>query len=166
MCNLLLHNSFSHQNCKVFGIQNCWKHILKLLLNDKNLQNKSLKIQMNFSSNKEWVCQKKLSNFKILGCFRSRVPNLFFLDPSSRKHTIHANITETYPQTPPVWFSESENTNVTNALTSLSETSGLNNHLFYQVKSLLRQLCTSFTLPLPEECADSNLHPSGPSSAQ
>jgi len=88
-----------------------------------------------------------------------------FIDPSSRKHTIHANITETYPQTPPVWFSESENTNVTNALTSLSETSGLNNHLFYQVKSLLRQLCTSFTLPLPEECADSNLHPSGPSSA-
>ena len=91
--------------------------------------------------------------------------NLFSLDPSARKHTIHANITETYPQTPPVWFSESENSNVTNALTSLSETSGLNNHLFYQVKSLLRQLCTSFTLPLPDECADSNLNPSG-SSAQ
>jgi len=86
-----------------------------------------------------------------------------FIDPSARKHTIHANITETYPQTPPVWFSESENSNVTNALTSLSETSGLNNHLFYQVKSLLRQLCTSFTLPLPDECADSNLNPSGSS---
>jgi len=82
-----------------------------------------------------------------------------FIDPSLRKHTIHANITETYPQTPPVWFSESENTNVTNALTSLSETRGLNNHLFYQVKSLLRQLCSSFTLPLPDECADNNLNP-------
>jgi len=86
-----------------------------------------------------------------------------FIDPSLRKHTIHANITETYPQTPPVWFSESENTNVTNALTSLSETSGLNNHLFYQVKSLLRQLCSSFTLPLPDECADNNLNPHPPS---
>jgi len=79
-----------------------------------------------------------------------------FLDPSARKHTIHANITETYPSTPPVWFSESGNGNVTNTLTSLSETSGINNHLLYQVKSLLRQLCTLFSLPLPVECTGSD----------
>merc|ERR1712088_730100 len=82
-----------------------------------------------------------------------------------RKHTIHANITETYPSTPPVWFSESDNVNVTNALTSLSETSGINNHLSYQVKSLLRQLCTLFSLPLPVECTDSDSNSSGCSTA-
>ena len=68
---------------------------------------------------------------------------------------------ETYPSTPPVWFSESDNVNVTNALTSLSETSGINNHLCYQVKSLLRQLCTLFSLPLPVECTDSDSNSSG-----
>lgn len=88
-----------------------------------------------------------------------------FIDPSGRKHTIHANITETYPSTPPVWFSESDNANVTNALTSLSETSGINNHLIYQVKSLLRQLCTLFSLPLPVECTDSDSNSSGCSTA-
>jgi len=88
-----------------------------------------------------------------------------FVDPAMRKHTIHANITETYPSTPPVWFSESDNVNVTNALTSLSETSGINNHLSYQVKSLLRQLCTLFSLPLPVECTDSDSNSSGCSTA-
>ena len=72
---------------------------------------------------------------------------------------------ETYPSTPPVWFSESDNANVTNALTSLSETSGINNHLSYQVKSLLRQLCTLFSLPLPVECTDSDSNSSGCSTA-
>lgn len=75
-----------------------------------------------------------------------------FVDPQGRKHTIHANITETYPSTPPVWFSESEDANVANALTSLADTSGLDNHLLYQVKLLLRQLCTLFGLALPKEC--------------
>jgi len=73
-----------------------------------------------------------------------------FVDPAGRKHTIHANITETYPSTPPVWFSESEDANVSNALTSLADTSGLDNHLLYQVKLLLRQLCTLFGLPTPK----------------
>jgi len=75
-----------------------------------------------------------------------------FVDPAGRKHTIHANITETYPSTPPVWFSESEDANVANALTPLSDTSGLDNHLLHQVKILLRHLCTLFHLPLTKEC--------------
>jgi len=75
-----------------------------------------------------------------------------FIDPSGRKHTIHANITETYPQTPPVWFADSEDANIANALTPLSETSGLENHLLHQVKILLRHLCTLFALPLSREC--------------
>ncbi len=58
---------------------------------------------------------------------------------------------ETYPSTPPVWFSESEDVSVTSALTSLSETSGLENHLLNQVKRLVRILCSAFALPEPQE---------------
>jgi ubiquitin-conjugating enzyme E2 Q len=43
---------------------------------------------------------------------------------------------ETYPTTPPVWFSESEDANVTSGLGLLSETTGLDNHLLYQVSHM------------------------------
>ncbi|CAB4063221.1 UBE2Q [Lepeophtheirus salmonis] len=55
------------------------------------------------------------------------------------------------PNTPPVWFSESEDSKITNALSVLSNTSGLDNHLLHQVKILLRELCSAYTLPLPPE---------------
>ena len=44
---------------------------------------------------------------------------------------------ETYPTTPPVWFSESEDAKVTSGLSGLSETSGLDNHLLYQERTAL-----------------------------
>lgn len=88
-----------------------------------------------------------------------------FVDPAGRKHIIHANITETYPSTPPVWFSESDNVKVTNALTTLSETNGIGNHLMYQVKLLLRHLCTLFSLPLPIEASMPPPEPSDSSSS-
>jgi len=74
-----------------------------------------------------------------------------FVDPAGRKHIIHANITETYPQTPPVWFSESEDTKVSDSVSHLSATQGLDNHLLYQVKLLLRHLCSTFSLQVPKE---------------
>jgi len=74
-----------------------------------------------------------------------------FIDPSGRKHIVHANITESYPQSPPVWFSESEDLKVTEAVSKLADTSGLENHLLYQVKSLLCHLCSHFCLPQPKE---------------
>lgn len=77
-----------------------------------------------------------------------------FIDPSGRKHTVHANITETYPNTPPVWFSESDEAKIANALTNLSETNGLENHLLHQVRLLLRQLCTLYGLPFTQECTE------------
>ena len=48
---------------------------------------------------------------------------------------------ETYPNSPPVWFSESEDLSVTSALSSLSETSGHDNHLLQQVTLPLAFLC-------------------------
>ncbi|CRL01909.1 CLUMA_CG015363, isoform A [Clunio marinus] len=55
-----------------------------------------------------------------------------FISKNGKKYDIHANITETYPHTPPVWFAESEETNITNAIQLLSNTSGLDNHVINQ----------------------------------
>jgi len=74
-----------------------------------------------------------------------------FVDLTGRKHVIHANITETYPQSPPVWFSESDDPKVSEAVAVLALTSGLDNHLLYQVKLLVRELCQLFATPLPSE---------------
>lgn len=40
---------------------------------------------------------------------------------------------ETYPSSPPVWFAESEETSVTNAVQILSNTNGRDNHVINQV---------------------------------
>ena len=64
---------------------------------------------------------------------------------------IHANITETYPQTPPVWFSESEDPKVAEAVSCLTGTSGLDNHLLYQVPEMPWSISTTiYLLPLSE----------------
>jgi len=74
-----------------------------------------------------------------------------FIDPAGRKHIVHANITESYPQSPPVWFSESDDCKITESVSNLGNTSGLENHLLYQVRLLLRHLCSHFSLPPPKE---------------
>ncbi|XP_076067261.1 ubiquitin-conjugating enzyme E2 Q2 isoform X3 [Oratosquilla oratoria] len=51
-----------------------------------------------------------------------------FISKTGKKYDIHANITETYPHSPPVWFAETEDTNVTNAIEQLSNTTGRDNH--------------------------------------
>ena len=79
-----------------------------------------------------------------------------FMEPTSsegRKHVFLANFTESYPDSsPPIWSSESDNTEVNQALASL-ETCLVNN-VIHQVKHLLVQLCTAYRVPLPEECTD------------
>jgi len=74
-----------------------------------------------------------------------------FIGNNGRKYDIHANITEPYPTTPPVWFAESEETSVTNAIQILSNTHGLDNHVINQVDLLIRELCRLHNLPLPPE---------------
>lgn len=58
---------------------------------------------------------------------------------------------ETYPSTPPVWFAESEETSVTNAVQILSHTTGLDNHVINQVGILLKELCRLHSLPEPSD---------------
>jgi len=72
-----------------------------------------------------------------------------FIDTGGRKHVIHATLTETYPNTPPVWFSESEDPKVSEAVSRLASTSGLDNHMLYQIKLLLTSLCDLFSIPMP-----------------
>ncbi|CAB3375904.1 ubiquitin-conjugating enzyme E2 Q2 isoform X2 [Cloeon dipterum] len=74
-----------------------------------------------------------------------------FVGKNGKKYDIHANITETYPSTPPVWFAESEETSITNAVQILTNTSGRDNHVLHQVQILLRELCRLHSVPLPRE---------------
>lgn len=83
-----------------------------------------------------------------------------FIDMNDRKHIIHANITETYPQSPPVWFSESDDGRISEAVAVLATTSGLDNHILYQIKILLRELCRLFSTPLPPEVETLKVCPS------
>lgn len=58
---------------------------------------------------------------------------------------------ETYPGTPPVWFADSEETSVTNAVQILSNTEGRDNHVIHQVAILLRELCRLHAVPEPPD---------------
>lgn len=74
-----------------------------------------------------------------------------FIGKNGKRYDIHANITETYPSSPPVWFAESEETSVTNAVQILSNTNGRDNHVINQVGILLRELCRLHNVPLPPD---------------
>lgn len=74
-----------------------------------------------------------------------------FVGINGKKYDIHANITETYPSTPPVWFAESEDPLVTNAVQILCNTQGRDNHVIHQVGILLRELCKLHGVPEPPD---------------
>lgn len=48
-----------------------------------------------------------------------------FIGVNNKKYEIHANFTETYPHSPPVWFSEYED--ISNVVECLSNTTGSDN---------------------------------------
>nr|CAI5859815.1 unnamed protein product [Callosobruchus analis] len=74
-----------------------------------------------------------------------------FIGKNGKKYAIHANITETYPSVPPVWFADSEETSITNAVQILSNTEGLDNHVLHQVIILLKELCRLHAVPEPPD---------------
>ncbi|KAH7967383.1 hypothetical protein HPB49_024394 [Dermacentor silvarum] len=74
-----------------------------------------------------------------------------FIGRNGKKIEIHANITETYPSTPPVWFSDTEDPSITNIVELLTNTAGRDNHLLQQVKLLVTELCKVHSLPEPAE---------------
>lgn len=72
-------------------------------------------------------------------------------DVSGNLELICCKFQETYPSTPPVWFAESEETSVTNAVQILSNTTGRDNHVINQVGILLKELCRLHSLPEPPD---------------
>jgi len=75
-----------------------------------------------------------------------------FIDVNSKKHDITANFTETYPQSPPVWFTDNED--ISNVLECLTNTTGSDNFILEQIKILCSQLCETYSLPVPKELDD------------
>ncbi|XP_053208974.1 ubiquitin-conjugating enzyme E2 Q2-like isoform X1 [Panonychus citri] len=74
-----------------------------------------------------------------------------FIGRNGKKYEIHANFTETYPEAPPVWFSEVEDESISNIVQYLSNTNGVENYILQQVKVLVRELCKDHNLPEPTE---------------
>ncbi|XP_011504603.1 PREDICTED: ubiquitin-conjugating enzyme E2 Q2 [Ceratosolen solmsi marchali] len=98
----------------------------------------------------ESVFSKSHERFQIMSASVDEL-SCRFVGKNGKKYEIHANITETYPSTPPVWFAESEETSVTNAVQILSNTTGLDNHVINQVGILLKELCRLHSLPEPPD---------------
>ncbi|XP_052102510.1 ubiquitin-conjugating enzyme E2 Q2-like [Mytilus californianus] len=88
-------------------------------------------------------------SFRILSASVDEI-NCVFIDDSGSKHRINANITESYPQSPPIWFSEDEDQNISSTIESISETTSNNYGIINQVKILIQELCTVHHIPLPD----------------
>lgn len=88
-------------------------------------------------------------SFRILSASVDEI-NCVFVDSNGRKHRINANITETYPQSPPIWFSEDEDQNVSSAIERLGDSAPNNNGIINQVKILLKELCATYNMPIPD----------------
>lgn len=74
-----------------------------------------------------------------------------YLNQWGKKKIIFANITEVYPTSPPVWFSESDDPQISAVVEALSLTSGSDNYILEQVKILVSKLSHLHNLPKPEE---------------
>lgn len=98
----------------------------------------------------ETVFPKHHHRFQIVNASVDEI-NCRFVGDNGNKYDIHANITETYPSTPPVWFAESEETSVTNAVEILSQTNGLDNHVICQVGILIKELCRLHNVAEPPD---------------
>ncbi|KAK4883126.1 hypothetical protein RN001_006445 [Aquatica leii] len=98
----------------------------------------------------ESIFPKNHERFQILSASVDEL-SCRFIAKNGKKYEIHANITETYPAVPPVWFADSEETSITNAVQILSNTEGLDNHVILQVSILLRELCRLHAVPEPPD---------------
>lgn len=98
----------------------------------------------------EAVFPKTHERFQIVSASVDEL-NCKFIGRNGKRYEIHANITETYPSTPPVWFADSEETSVTNAVQILSNTTGRDNHVMNQVGILVKELCRLHSVSEPAE---------------
>ncbi|XP_052279804.1 ubiquitin-conjugating enzyme E2 Q2-like [Dreissena polymorpha] len=79
--------------------------------------------------------------FRILSASVDEV-NCEFLGTKNESLKIIANITETYPQTPPIWFCEDDNVVATAAVERLANLAADKNNILQQVRILVTELCS------------------------
>ena len=72
------------------------------------------------------------------------------IDSNKSKYRINANICETYPQSPPVWFSETDDPLITVIIEKLSQTKNDDNLVINQVKYLIKEFCNAKKLNTPD----------------
>lgn len=90
------------------------------------------------------------SRFRILSANVDEI-SCCYVNSSGKKKIIYANITEVYPTSPPVWFSESDDPQVSSIVEALSATTGSDNYILDQVKILVTKLSQLHNLPIPAE---------------
>ncbi|ELT87201.1 hypothetical protein CAPTEDRAFT_171745 [Capitella teleta] len=81
-----------------------------------------------------------------------------FITRTCEKISVNANITETYPQTAPIWFSESDDSLVSTAIERLCDTSSRNFNICRQISILLTDLCQLYGVSVPEEVVTLDQH--------
>lgn len=74
-----------------------------------------------------------------------------FVGVGDETFNIHANITETYPQTAPVWFCDEDDVVITAAIEKLTNVSADKNNILQQVRVLLVELCNLSNVETPDE---------------
>lgn len=98
----------------------------------------------------ETIFPRSHPRFRILSANVDEI-SCCYLNQSGKKKIIFANITEVYPASPPVWFSESDDPLVSSVVEALSATSGSDNHILDQVRILVTKLSQLHNLPVPIE---------------
>lgn len=75
-----------------------------------------------------------------------------FIGKNDEKYDIQANITETYPQSPPIWFSDSEDSSVVDVVGDLANVKQEDQYnVLFQTKLLIEGLCRSQNFEVPIE---------------
>lgn len=72
-------------------------------------------------------------------------------EPAVEAVVFTANFSESYPQTAPIWFTESEISPIAAILEKLSETSKGNYNICKQTRLLITELCHEYRQQLPDE---------------
>ncbi|XP_064608560.1 ubiquitin-conjugating enzyme E2 Q1-like [Liolophura sinensis] len=98
----------------------------------------------------ETTFTKQHDRFQILNASVDEI-SCRFLGKNGDKYDIHANITETYPQTAPIWFAESDDSLVSEAIEVLNETTPDKFSIVQQIKLLVTELCKHHNVAVPED---------------
>ncbi|KAH8398424.1 hypothetical protein KR215_001604, partial [Drosophila sulfurigaster] len=95
------------------------------------------------------IFPKDHNRFQLLNC---TLDDLLcrLIDGNGKHYDIQASITATYPMSPPIWYSERDNAKLSEIMQELGNTQGEDNQLVLQEASLVRKLCDTHNVQLPD----------------